>query len=150
MWLSTTTQICTQFWHFLQQQIMTSLWITRVITMALSINVNRKSKRRGLLELVTRSLIFWDINRTERHWFTISGSKFGHIYLRRLILCSIFTSLWLSIKCKLVMNSHMLDAVADLRGGARDARPPGPKFLYFHAVFWKNWPSNRLASSLRG
>ena len=30
-------------------------------------------------------------------------------------------------------------AVADLRGGARDARPPsGPKFLYFHAVFGKN------------
>ena len=32
------------------------------------------------------------------------------------------------------------------RGGARDAPPPpGPKFLYFHAVFGKNWPNNRLA-----
>ena len=36
-------------------------------------------------------------------------------------------------------------AVADLRGGARDARPPGLKFLHFHAVFGKNWPNNRLA-----
>ena len=37
-------------------------------------------------------------------------------------------------------------AVADLRGGARDARPPsGPKLLYSHAVFKKNWPNNRLA-----
>ena len=34
--------------------------------------------------------------------------------------------------------------MADLRGGARDARPPGPKFLHFHAVFGKNWPNNRL------
>ena len=31
------------------------------------------------------------------------------------------------------------------RGGAMDARPPGPKFLHFHAVFGKNWPNNRLA-----
>ena len=35
--------------------------------------------------------------------------------------------------------------MADLRGGARDARPPGPKFLHFHAVFGKNLPNNRLA-----
>ena len=42
-------------------------------------------------------------------------------------------------------------AVADLRGGVRDARPPsGPKFLHIHAVFGKNWPNNRLASPLWG
>ena len=35
--------------------------------------------------------------------------------------------------------------MADLRGGARNARPPGSKFLHFHAVFGKNWPNNRLA-----
>ena len=44
-------------------------------------------------------------------------------------------------------DSHVcVNAVADLRGGARDARPhPGPTFLHFHAVFGKNWPNNRLA-----
>ena len=31
------------------------------------------------------------------------------------------------------------------KGGARPSRPPGPKFLHFHAVFGKNWPNNRLA-----
>ena len=38
-------------------------------------------------------------------------------------------------------------AVADLRGGARDARPPpGPKFFHFHAVFDQK---NRFAHPLR-
>ena len=33
------------------------------------------------------------------------------------------------------------------KGGARDVRPPsGPKFLYFHAVFRKNWPNNRFVA----
>ena len=27
-------------------------------------------------------------------------------------------------------------------------RPSGPKFLYFHAVFGKNWSNNRLAPPL--
>ena len=45
-------------------------------------------------------------------------------------------------------KKHEIYAVADLRGGARDARPPGPKFLHFHAVFGKNWPNNRLAPPL--
>ena len=39
-------------------------------------------------------------------------------------------------------------------GGSKGARgtrtPPGPKFLYFHAVFEKNWPNNRLAPPLWG
>ena len=43
-------------------------------------------------------------------------------------------------------NVHLAgNTVADLRGGARDARPPGPNFLRFHAVFRKNLPNNRLA-----
>ena len=37
-------------------------------------------------------------------------------------------------------------AVADLRGGARDTRPPwGPKFFQFHAVFGKIWQNLMLA-----
>ena len=42
--------------------------------------------------------------------------------------------------------------VAEL-GGAGDASPPisGPKFLHFHAVFGKNWPSSLLVPPpLRG
>ena len=36
--------------------------------------------------------------------------------------------------------------MADLRGGARDARPPwGPKFFHFHAVFGQK---NRFAHTL--
>ena len=42
-------------------------------------------------------------------------------------------------------DTHETYAVADLRE-ARGTRPTsGPKFLYFHAVFGKNWPNNRLA-----
>ena len=36
------------------------------------------------------------------------------------------------------------------KGGARDASPPGPKFLHFHTVFGKNWSNNRLAPLLWG
>ena len=36
--------------------------------------------------------------------------------------------------------------VADLRGGARDARPPSrPNCFHFHAVFGKNWANSMLA-----
>ena len=37
-------------------------------------------------------------------------------------------------------------SVADLRGGARDARPPpgGPKFFQFHVVFGKIWQNRML------
>ena len=39
----------------------------------------------------------------------------------------------------MMLTDLLYIAVADLRGGARDARPPsGPKFLHFHAVFGKN------------
>ena len=39
-------------------------------------------------------------------------------------------------------------AVADLRGGARDAGPPpGSKFFQFHAVFGKLWQNRMLAPS---
>ena len=51
----------------------------------------------------------------------------------------------------LFVIKYVSKPVADLRGGARDARPPsGPKFLHFHAVFGKNWPNNRLAPPLWG
>ena len=39
-----------------------------------------------------------------------------------------------------------LQALADLGGGRRDARPPsGSNFLHFHAVFGKNWSNSMLA-----
>ena len=42
--------------------------------------------------------------------------------------------------------------MADLRGGPPGMCAPssGPKFLYFHAVFKKNWLNSRLANPLRG
>ena len=50
-----------------------------------------------------------------------------------------------------IFSTELWKTVADLRGGARPLRPPsGPKFLYFHAVFGKNWPNNRLAPSPLG
>ena len=41
-------------------------------------------------------------------------------------------------------------ALADLRGGARDAPPPlGSKFFHFHAVFGKNLKNNSNFGSWR-
>ena len=43
------------------------------------------------------------------------------------------------------------NAVADLRGGAGDAPPPGgSKFFRFHAVFGKFWQNRMLAPPPRG
>ena len=45
-----------------------------------------------------------------------------------------------------VYSKNFNKTVADLRGGARDARPPrGPKFFHFHAVFDQK---NRFARPL--
>ena len=42
-----------------------------------------------------------------------------------------------------------LNTVADLRGAPGTRAPSfGPKFLYFHAVFKKNWLNSRLAPPL--
>ena len=61
--------------------------------------------------------------------------------------------------CKLdelvfVADPELLRGVWLISGGSKGARgtrdPLGPKFLYYRAVFGKNWPNNRLASPLWG
>ena len=44
-----------------------------------------------------------------------------------------------------MLFSHFDYSVEDLGAGVRDTRPPGPKFLHFHADFGKNWLNNMLA-----
>ena len=63
---------------------------------------------------------------------------------------------WRVVKCgyrglqRVVMKGHQgLWISGGSKGEHRGCVPPlGPKFLYFHAVFGKNWPNNRLAPFL--
>ena len=86
-------------------------------------------------------------------WNTSSckwSSVFGQIFLHEI---SIFikgnNQLLLTLYPTLKQLRLVSFTVADLRGGAGDARPPGSKFFRFHAVFGKFW-QNRMLVPPRG
>ena len=53
----------------------------------------------------------------------------------------------ITLKFKFCLQSGTY-SVSDLRRRVPYSSTPGPKFLYFYAVFGKNWSNSKLASSL--